>query len=62
MLFKLFFFHDAEQQANARAIARIRFAGFQRLDRLDPFVPALQLAAALSDEDVDALFRAGAAL
>ncbi|MEI4485589.1 hypothetical protein V8J36_05260 [Frigidibacter sp. MR17.14] len=42
--------------------ARIRFAGARVLARLDPFIPALQAAASLTDEQVDALFIDGAAL
>ncbi|MEI4470914.1 hypothetical protein [Frigidibacter sp. MR17.24] len=42
--------------------ARIRFAGARTIERLDPFMPALQAAAGLTDEQVDALFAAGAAL
>lgn len=45
-----------------QALARVRFAGFQRLDRLDPAVALLASAAAMLDEDVDALFEAGALL
>ena len=45
-----------------QALARVRFAGFQRLDRLDPAVALLASAAAMLDEDVDALFQAGALL
>lgn len=45
-----------------QALARVRAAGFQWLDRLDPFVPLLAIVAAYSDEDVDALFEAGALL
>ena len=45
-----------------QALARIRFAGFQTIARADPFVPLLAAAAAMLDEDVDALFEAGALL
>ena len=45
-----------------QALARVRAAGFQWLDRLDPFVPLLGIVAAYSDEDIDALFEAGAQL
>ena len=45
-----------------QALARIRFAGFQTIQRADPFVPLLATAAAMLDEDVDALFQAGALL
>ena len=45
-----------------QALARIRFAGFQTIQRADPFVPLLAAAAAMADEDVDALFQAGALL
>lgn len=48
--------------AEAQPYARIRFAGARTIERLDPFMPALQAAASLTDEQVDDLFRAAASL
>jgi hypothetical protein len=53
---------DLITDATQQAMARIRFAGFQTIARADPFVPLLATAAAMLDEDVDALFEAGAQL
>jgi hypothetical protein len=45
-----------------RAPARIRFRGARTIARLDPFIASIQATLELSDEAVDALFDAGAAI
>lgn len=50
------------EDAPLQAIARIRFAGAQTIERNDPFVPLLKAAAEWTDEQVDDFFRAGALL
>lgn len=45
-----------------RAVARIRFAGAQVIERADPLVPLLQVAADWTDAQVDQFFRDGAVL
>lgn len=47
------------EEGLARSVARIRFAGAETIERNDPFIPALQAAADLTDEEVDAFFQAG---
>lgn len=53
---------NAISDVNARAVARIEFRGARIIGRNNPFIPVLQAALSMTDEQVDDLFRAGLAL
>lgn len=46
-------------EGTARDLAAIVFASATTIDRLNPFMPALQAVAGWTDEQVDEFFRAG---